>query len=186
MAAQNTSIDLLPQEEWEKGTFGKILKWALTIGRHIVIFTELVVIIAFLSRFKLDRDMTDLSDKIKQKQAIVQSSEQFEKKFRFLQKELETIKELKAKQLEADVIVAELGFKIPVDVYLSDFSISKDKISMNALALSEAGLATFIKNLKSSPKFENLVLSQVSSGSEKEVGIKFQLRGDLISGKKKE
>lgn len=186
MTAQSTSIDLLPQEEWERGTFGKILKWALTIGRHIVIFTELIVIIAFLSRFKLDRDMTDLTDKIKQKQAIVQSSQQFENKFRFLQKELETIKELKAKQLEADLVVAELGSKIPVDVYLSDFSVSKGEVSMNALALSEGGLATFIRNLKSSSKFENLVLAQVSSGSEKEIGIKFQLRGDLIPEKKKE
>lgn len=183
MAAPSTSIDLLPQEEWEKGTFGKILKWALTIGRHIVIFTELIVIIAFLSRFKLDRDMTDLSDKIKQKQAIVQSSEQFEKKFLFLQKELGTIKELRSKQLEGDTIITEISGLVPVDVYLSDFNVANKQISLNALALSEAGLATFLKKLKASTRFENLVLSQVSLGLEEEIGIKFQLRGDLVSGK---
>ncbi len=88
MAARKSTIELLPQENWEKGTFGRLLKWALTVGRYIVIITELIVILAFLSRFKFDRDLTDLNEKVKQQQAIVQSSAQFEQKFRFLQKQL--------------------------------------------------------------------------------------------------
>lgn len=184
MAARKISIEFLPQEEWEKGTFGRVLKWALTIGRHIVIFTELVVILAFLSRFKLDRDLTDLGEKIKQKQAIVASSAQFEKDFRFLDKRLRTIEELRKTQLEAGMVLTELSSLTPADVYLSDFTVNDKQVSLTATALSETGLGIFLKKLKSSPKFENLTLSQVSSGSEREIGIKFQLSGKLVPQKK--
>ena len=84
MAAPKSEIELLPQEGWEKGTLGKLLKWALTAGRYIVIVTELAVIMAFLSRFKFDRELTDLHEEIKQKQAVIQSAQSFETEFRFL------------------------------------------------------------------------------------------------------
>jgi len=180
MAARKTAIEFLPQEDWEKGTFGKILKWALTVGRHIVIFTELIVILAFLSRFKLDRDLTDLGEEIKQKQAIVEASAQFEKEFRFLGKQLQTIESLRKNQLGAEEVLSELAALIPVDVYLADFNVTGKQVSLTAIALSERGLGTFLRNLKESPKFENLSLSQVSSQMEKEIGIKFQLKGELV------
>lgn len=183
MAAQKNSIELLPQEEWERGVVGKFLKWTLTIGRHIVIFTELVVILAFLSRFKFDRELTDLSEAVKQKQAIIESSLQFEDKFRFLQKKLGMIENLRKNQIVTDVLLDELSSLIPVDVTLSDLNINGKQISFSATALSEAGLATFLKNLKASPKFEKLALTQVSMGLQKEAGIKFQLKTEFMPQK---
>ena len=59
-APKKHEIELLPKEEWEKTSFGKFIKWTLNVGRYIVIATELIVILAFVSRFKLDRDLTDL------------------------------------------------------------------------------------------------------------------------------
>jgi hypothetical protein len=64
-------INLLPREEFEKKPIGKFLTWALSIGRYIIIFTELIVILAFLSRFKLDRDLSDLNQSIREKQAVI-------------------------------------------------------------------------------------------------------------------
>lgn len=181
MTAQKTAIEFAPREDWEKGPLGKILKWVLSVGRHIIIMTELVVILAFLSRFKLDRDLTDLGEKIKQKQAIVESSSSFEKNFRFLQKRLIKIEELRKDQLKADEILSELSSLIPVDVYLANFTIEGKQVSLSATVLSEAGLATFLRNLRNSPRFEKFILSQVSSEADREIGIKFQLRSELVS-----
>ena len=47
MTAQEKQINLLPKDKWEVGVIGKLLKWALNIGRYIVVFTELIVISAF-------------------------------------------------------------------------------------------------------------------------------------------
>lgn len=179
MAARKSNIEFLPKEEWEKGTLGKFLKWALTVGRYIVILVELVVILAFLSRFKFDRDLTNLSEKTKQQQAIIQSSAQFEQKFRFLQKQISAIETLEKNRLETNKVLNELARLTPINVFLSDLSVSNKEISLTATALSEGGLASFIKNLKNSPLFEKITLSQVSSVGEKAIGINFQLKSEF-------
>jgi Tfp pilus assembly protein PilN len=179
MAARKTTIELLPQEEWEKRSFGKILKWILTVGRHIVIITELVVILAFLARFKLDRDLTDLNEEIKQKQAIITSASTFEKNYRFLQKRLSTIGGLRKNQLETDKILAEIASLLPFDVTLSDFTVTGQQMALSATALSDSGLATFISNLKSSNRFTNLTISQLTSEETQE--IKFELASEVAS-----
>lgn len=180
MAARKSTIELLPQEDWQKGKFGRLLKWALTVGRYIVIITELIVILAFLSRFKFDRDLTDLNEKIKQQQAIIQSSTQFEQKFRFLQKQLLNIETLEKERLQTNRVLTELASLTPIDVYLSDLNITDKEVKLTATALSEGGLASFLNNLKKSPSFDKISLSQVSSGIEKEIGVNFQLNSELV------
>jgi Tfp pilus assembly protein PilN len=179
MAARKTAIEFLPQEDWERGTWGKILKWTLTVGRHIVILTELVVILAFLSRFKLDRDLTDLGEKIKQQQAIITSWGNFEKEFRFLNKRLQTIEEFRKNQIESADILEEVANLLPLDIAISDFTVSNKQLSLSANALSEGSLRIFLRNLKNSKKFKNITLTQISLNSEKEMGIKFQIKGEI-------
>lgn len=180
MAAQKREIELLPKEEWEKTPFSRLLKWILTVGRYIVIITELVVILAFLSRFKLDRDLTNLYEDIKQKQAIIESASGFEDEFRFLQKRLTIINELEKEQSTTEKIIGELVALIPLDVALNNISATNKEVSLTAIALSEQGLASFLSNLKSSTKFEKLVLSNISSGTERGVGIQFELKSEFI------
>lgn len=177
MAAPKASIEFIPQEDWEKTSFGKLLKWVLTVGRWIVIVTELVVVLAFLSRFKFDRDLTDLNEKIKQQQAIITASAQFEEEFRLLQKRLLAINKLKETRSEPESIIAELSGLIPPDVLLDDISVSKNQITLSAIALSENGLAGFLNNLKNSPKFEKLVITGANSGLKERTGIGFEIRG---------
>jgi len=182
MGVRKTKIEFLPQECWEKGAWGKILKWALTIGRHIVIFTEFVVILAFLSRFKLDRDLTDLGERIKQQQAIVSSWSSFEKEFRFLSKRLQTISELRENRLEADIVLEELASLIPKDVVVHNLDVSGGQLSLTAFALSDSGASSFLRSLRGSGMFKNISLSQLNLEPEKEIGVKFQIKGEL-SGK---
>lgn len=179
MAASKSTIEFVPQEEWEKTSFGKFLKWVLTVGRYIIIVTELVVVVAFLSRFKLDRDLTDLNEKIKQQQAIINASSQFEKKFRFLQKRLSTIEGLRRTQLETGQVLTELANLIPINVSLSNFVVAGKEVSLIATALSEEGLATFLKNLKNSPKFDKLTISSLKSETKTGLGINFELKTEL-------
>jgi len=179
MAAPKSNIEFLPQEDWEKTSFGRFLKWLLTIGRYIVIFTELIVILAFLSRFKLDRDLTDLYEEIEAKQAIIQTSVDFESDFRFLQKQLSTIQGLRKDQLQTKQLMEEIAALTPIDVYFSDLSITGDKASFTANALSEAGLATFINNLKKSSRFSNLKIGSLAIGTGEGIGITFTLESQI-------
>lgn len=179
MAAPKSKIELLPKEEWEKTPFGRFLKWLLTVGRYIVIFTELIVILAFLSRFKLDRDLTDLYKQIENKQAIIQNSTGFEADFRFLQKRLSTTQGLRKDQMKTQQLLEDISDLTPIDVFFSDLTVTDNRANFTATALSEAGLATFINNLKNSPRFSDLSIDSLSVGTGTAVGISFNLKGEV-------
>ena len=178
--ATKTTIEFVPQESWEKTNFGKFLKWLLNVGRWIVIITELIVIMAFISRFKLDRDLTNLNEKIKQKQAIINSSKDFEKDFRFLQKKLLTIEGLNKLQINSDKILAIFSQITPAGIQLSGFNINEKKeIGLIASADSEVTFAFFLKNLKGEPQLKNLALDKISISEEQFGKIVFNIKAEL-------
>lgn len=169
MAAQKNGINLLPESRFEKSAWGEFLKWALTFGRWIVIFTELVVILAFLSRFKLDRDLTDLYDRIEQKQAIIESVRTFEEEFRLLQKKIKVIKALEESQLGSEPLLFHLASTIPEDVYLDNLSVSEGELTIEAYALNENGLRNFLTNLMASKEFSDISLGKTEREAEENI-----------------
>ena len=85
------SINLLGQEDLSHTPGGRMVQWAMTYGRYIMILTEIVVLGAFVSRFSLDRKLTDLKEEITQKQAIIEANSELEQNIRTLQNQLERI-----------------------------------------------------------------------------------------------
>lgn len=178
-ARERQQIELLPREEWEKGSFGKFLKWALSVGRYIVIATELIVIAAFLSRFKLDHDLTNLYEEIKQKQAIVEANSGFETEFRFLQSRLQLAGELQQGLKLQTEVMEDLAKLVPVDVTLNEINIQNETVDFSAIASSEQGMASFVANLQKEPSFRNLILSESSTGNKQTIGIQFDMSAEI-------
>lgn len=178
MAALKKAIDLLPREGFEYTTLGRILTWALSAGRIIVILTELIVILAFLSRFWLDRTLTDLNSQIEQRIAIIAASSEFEKDFRQLQSALSAFSQITTSEPNVKSILEETVSSLPGDVSLQAFTISENEIQIKGVSLSELGIAGFIKNLKDR-EFEDIKLTGISFGAEGEIGINFSLSTKL-------
>jgi Tfp pilus assembly protein PilN len=180
-------INLIPKEEFEKKPLGKFLLWLLSVGRWIVIFTELVVILAFISRFKLDRDLTNLYEQIKQKQAIINSYSDFEKEFRSFQEKISKIKELEKDQVKITSIISNISSFTPGDIIFSTLNYEKEtkEIKINGLALSEEGLGGFIAGFSNSQEFTDVNLSSISKKPE-EIGIKFSLTAKYLPGGRKQ
>lgn len=181
MAAPKKSIDFLQEDDLKKSPFGIFLNWALTIGRYIIIFTELIVIGVFISRFKLDDSLTDLNNEISRKQKIIDASSELENEIIFLQKRLELIKQAQAETLQTDLILNSLTKIIPLDVYFTDLTLQKNSISLAGASVSNSGLATFLNGLRSSSQFTNLNLETIVSRGEKEPFLEFQLTASLIN-----
>ncbi|PIS09309.1 hypothetical protein COT75_02270 [Candidatus Beckwithbacteria bacterium CG10_big_fil_rev_8_21_14_0_10_34_10] len=180
MAAQKKSINfLLKESELEKNAFGKILKWSLNIGRYIVIFTELIVIIIFVLRFKLDQDLNDLRGEIEEKMAIVIASAELENEVRFVQKRLKSVSSIQNGETEFSSIINELTQLTPLEVVFDNLDLNENSVSFTGTSLSNAGLATLLSGLKSNDSFEKIDLGSVTSGGEKDPGLKFRITASL-------
>lgn len=180
MAAPKSQIEFLPQEDWEKSTLGKLLKWALSTGRYVVVFTELIVILALLSRFKLDRDLTDLKEQTAQYQAMIDASGEFENQFRFLQERVNQVNILEQKRNTLNLVLFELSEITPINVSLDILSVTPAKVNLQAQALETSGIETLIANLEKHPRFNQIRLSELNS-EEKGQLINFQLNWETTN-----
>lgn len=143
-------VNLLPQTEFDLSVWGKILKWALSTGRYIVILTELVVIAAFLSRFKLDKDYSDLGDRITGKKSILTALQNTETRFRRTQNQLTEAKRVIDTSLPAGIILDEISTKVPPGITLKSVVIDAKGSAVSGLAQNDLVLAVFLDRLVNS------------------------------------
>lgn len=160
--AKNKSINLLPQEEFEASTMGRVLKWAMGTFRIIVIITEMIVMGAFLSRFWLDAQNSDLNDAIRVKNAQISAQSEFETEFRGLQSKLSIIKTLSQDKKVSEKINS-VSNKVPGDVLLSSISFDSTSIQIKGNGNSEIGISQFISNLKEEKDFKTVEIASLGS-----------------------
>lgn len=172
MAAQKNQqlINLLPQEEFAASTIGRILTWLMSTFRYIVIAVEMVVMLAFLSRFWLDAQNVDLNDLIKQKVAVLTASAKFEKDFKDTQKRLKIFSNILAVKNAPSLLLSTVVSYLPSDVSLVSFTGNVEEYQIKATSSSEGSVAQLIVNLEKSGSFDKVMVSNLDL-SEQENGL---------------
>lgn len=178
MAARKgqNQINLLPQEELTGTTLGRILLWALSTFRIIVIITEMVVMLAFLSRFWLDARNVDLNDLIKQKTAVLATTSDFEKDFRLTQKRLKVFSSLSPEEGLVSSYLESITSLLPADISLATFAYSAGTIQIKGTSLTEVSIAQLIVNLENGGRFTDVELTNLDSSTEEGSLLTFTLR----------
>lgn len=159
---KNKSINLLPQEEFDTSIVGRVLKWAMGTFRIIVIITEMIVMAAFLSRFWLDAQNSDLNEQIKLKTAQISAQSDFEKQFRNLQARLNIVK-LITQAAPPTSRLDLIATKVPQDMILTSVTVQDTSVQVKGTSGSEIGIAQFISNLQAEKSFKTVSLEQISS-----------------------
>lgn len=144
-------INLLPKDAFEFSALGKILKWAMTTGRVLVVLTEFVVILAFGSRFYFDKRLNDLIEVIDQKQAVVDSYAEIENKMRDLLSRQAIIDKYLADNLGVNNIINQTKRSTPADVNFTEININYKGFSLTGTSGSEGGLANLLVGLNNLP-----------------------------------
>lgn len=178
MSASQKKINLILKEGFENSTLGTILIWSLSAGRLIVILTELVVILAFLSRFWLDRTLTDINESNASKRKQIEASTSFETNFRDIQDRLANYRKY-AHQANDDVKISKIASLLPADVTLTKVNLSKKDFQISGVSLSEAGLSGFMKGISGNSPFENVILSSLNLATDGQQGLVFTIRGTI-------
>ncbi len=176
---KNQEINLLPQEQFAASTTGRVLTWVLSSFRLIVILTEMIVIIAFLSRFWLDIESNDLTDEVENQKEIVESFSDFEKVFRQTQKRVGIFSQFTNNPLSSETIKNYITPYLPSDVFLKSISIVSKEVSIQGSSFTEQSIAQFISNLDSTKKFADTDLTQISSKQESPF-IEFSIKSTIV------
>lgn len=153
------------------------LKWAVDIGRIIIITTELVALGALLYRFTVDRKIVDLHDQIKKAELFVKAQSAKEADYRGIQQRLLNIKNT---QEDTDAKIAIMN-KIINSISKGNFSstnltVSQSSISINGVAFSIFPLNNFIETIKEDPNVISISMDDVSSAAQ---GIQFRLNIEI-------
>lgn len=177
-AKKELKINLLPQKEFERSTVGRILKWAVSSFRIIVIVTEMIVMGAFLSRFWLDAQNSDLNEEISQKKAVITSFAKTESKFRTFQKQIEIFTQISslAQQSEYLNLITSLT---PREIVLNSVSDNENAVQIMGISGNEQNISQFIKNLSANAKFKEVSLNRVDSSEDNPSAIVFTIKASI-------
>ncbi len=171
-------INLLPKNQFETSSVGKLVQWAVDTGRWIVVLTEFVVICAFLSRFYFDTKLANLFDEVKQKQAIVDSALSFEESFRAVQDKIKIIKSMLAEERKPSTAMAEITQFLPLDTFLTSINLNREKLSISGYSLSERSLNVLLSQLVFKSGLKEVSLDSVSSPKDDSQGIIFTISAE--------
>lgn len=171
------SINLLPEDEFLGSAIGRIIRWAISVGRYLVIFTEIIVIVSFATRFGLDRRVTDLNQSITKKTAIIESYSGLEAEFRSAQERLKEYSELE-KQRNLTVAFEQLSNVTPPDVSVTTLVVRQKTVEISGTTASQTAFNHLINNLQLSPYFSEVSIDTVGD-SEDSSGYDFKLSANL-------
>lgn len=165
-------VNLLVQKGIQPKLYLKILNWVLSSGRFIVIFVEIVVIIAVVYKYKLDTEYASLQDKIQQQIPYIQSLKNDELLIRQTQYQLSMIKQNKSANPDFSQVVFLIAALTPQSIKLSNITFDRTQsypntnLTITGESPSVIQISAFIKALKKDPTFADIALTNLSLEGE--------------------
>ncbi len=161
MASIKPTINLFRNKN--KNFLDRFIKWALVVGRVVVITTEAIALSAFLYRFSLDQQLIDLNDKIVQKQTLVKLLKNSEDTFRNLQDRLTAASEItNAGKQTVTLFTDIINFSSP-DITFNNLFLSENQVRINANVQSVSTLTNFVNTLRENPKIQSVSIDKIES-----------------------
>lgn len=155
------SINLLKNKDAD--FFGKFIKWTLTIGRLVVIITEVIALSAFVYRFSLDKRLIDLHNEIKQKQTIIVAQKTNEEKYRDLHDRIFLAANFSNLSQERNKILKDVLNLTPQGITLNNLALDKNSININASVQILSSLSLFVNSLKNYPSIDAINIYNIEN-----------------------
>lgn len=159
------ALNLLEPTVEPTSTWDRIYEWVFTVGRYIIVSVELVVLIAFVSRFILDQQNNDLKASIESKIGMIQAQSEIEEEIRGVQSVLGNISAMVKNQTEMSSNVEDVLEKIPDGVTLLDFIIDPETVKAVCSAPDYATVEEMEKSFRNDSKYGDVKVSLSKSGS---------------------
>lgn len=159
-------LNLLHPKEAPTKLPEKFLKWMISYGRFIVILVEIVVVAAFLARFKYDADLDSLKRQINLDLPYVEGLATDEALIRQTQNKIGLIDKTYLASDKWQDSVTELAAQMPQSIQFIGLLLEeKDEKSvnfkLNGVTLSNSDLGIFLNNLRRVEYFKEVSLASI-------------------------
>lgn len=163
------SVNLVPKRSFEDESFRKKASiWITTVGRVIVILTELTVVVVFATRFVLDSRLKDLKEEAEINKTRVQQEQKFIANFTNTQKRLLYIQQVKAQTIKPWEFIAEVTQNTPELITIEKIEYFATKpIVVRASALTITDFGKFLENLLADKSILEISLKEASFYKDK-------------------
>lgn len=166
-------LNLLHPNEIPASLPTRLLRWVVSYGRYIVIITEVIVVGAFLLRFKLDADIDTLKTSINKDLPYIEGLSEYEAQIRQTQLKLSTVGTTYTNTPDWKRIFDDLSAEVPFNLRLNNLTIDNtdDKnpflgIKITGQTISSSELGLFIRKLRDKKdKDNNKIFKDISLDS---------------------
>lgn len=147
----------------------RFLRWLISYGRFIVVAVEIVVLVCFAFRFKLDAELADLKEKINSQVPFLESLTADEAIIKQTQLRLKNIQISYTRAPIWKQTISEIASQTPPDVKLTSVNLGNPQVEGNSIPVKIAArtpsnnmLAVFVMGLKNDAYFKEINLTSVS------------------------
>lgn len=160
--------------------YDNVVHWALSVGRFLIIITELIAFSAFVYRFSLDRTIIDFHSKIKQEKIILDNLKEKETTYRNIQERISLVKQITIKGNAKVDTLNDILALTPQGITFNSFDLREGDLNIDSNVESVTSLNSFIKSLKSYSKISSVSITSITNkadGSGINVFISVKLKG---------
>jgi len=184
------NINLLPSEEPSAKT-GEAIHWILTVGRYLIILTEIIALSTFLLGIYLSQQKNNLKNSIKTSQNTIEkfqtcdpkNEDSFcEDRFLNIQGQINSINSIKSNHFETNKVLGEFLTLLPQQMKLENLVIEGSDISFKGKLLTEQELQTLINSFNSSRKITALDIIELSKDISKDPYLRVSATAIIVKG----
>lgn len=174
------NINLLPNEG-STSTTGNAIQWILTVGRYLIILTEIIALSTFLLGIYLSQQKNNLKDSIKTKQQDIDTlqtcdpkdTESFcEDRFLKIQSQINSVATIKSAHFETNKVITEFLALLPEKMKLENLTVEGTDVTFIGKLLTEQELQTLINSFNTSRKITALDITELSKDTSKDPFLK--------------
>ena len=191
-------LNLLDSLQQEQNQWDQIANWALTIGRWIVILTEIVVIGALIFRFNIDKQISLLRNNVEANRNTLMNMQRQEKIFRHTQKQLNLISQSINRQHDYADLLLTVAKSIPSEgIALNQIQLEPSRtpiehsdpvsttplLKLTGTADKEEVVSGFVHQLRLSGQFTRVIISNLLVEVENSERVNFQLTAHIDTTK---
>ncbi len=150
----------------------KLIYFALSYLRYILIITQIIVIGVFFYKFKVDQEIVDYQDSVGQKKEIIEVTQPLFVEAKTTDFQIKEVKHIIERQDKFLDILNYLSTIFPDKLYLSKLTVTDNSMKLEGFGDNGSLIQSFYQRLKTDKKFANINLKSLK---KIDVGLSFEI-----------